>query len=68
MGILTSLRGVANGCNDGEAIPKQRRTTVKSGERHTGDGTDRSRPEGREGRRDNWADDGEPRRGCQHER
>jgi hypothetical protein len=46
MEILTRLRGAANGGNDGEAMPKQRRTTARGGERHTGDGKDRSRPEG----------------------
>jgi hypothetical protein len=68
MGILTSLRGAANGCTDGKAIPKRRSTTVKRGECHTGDGKDRSRPEVQEWRRDNWAESGEPRRGCHHER
>jgi hypothetical protein len=60
MGILTSLRGAANGCNDGKAIPEQRRTTARNDERHPGDGRDRSRPAGREERGANWADDGEP--------
>src|SRR5262245_2417349 len=55
MGILTSLRGAANGCKDGEAIAKPRSTTVQSGERHPGDGTDRSRPAGREERSEKWA-------------
>jgi hypothetical protein len=49
MGMLRSLGGAANGCNDGAAIPQQRGTTVRSGERHTGDGQDRSKPEVREG-------------------